>query len=66
MPKWDISGEYAAGVFTHDDELASSLISYGDRAFERCWRMPILPEHVEELKGLQSDMVTCGKGRSGG
>lgn len=38
----------------------------GTISYERCWRLPILPEHSAELKGSQSDSRSTGKGRYGG
>lgn len=59
-------GEHCAGVFSNSDELAGALQQSGTECHERCWRLPILPEHVAELKGTQSDSRSCGKGRYGG
>lgn len=59
-------GEYAAGVFSNNDALAMSLMESGQKTYERCWRLPILPEHTEELKGQYSDMRSTGKDRAGG
>ncbi|CAK4114020.1 unnamed protein product, partial [Aphanomyces euteiches] len=38
----------------------------GQTTHERCWRLPILPEHTAELKGYQSDSRSTGKTRYGG
>lgn len=59
-------GEHAAGLFSNDEALAASLLHSGDCTHERCWRMPILKEHREELKGTFSDSRSTGKGRYGG
>ncbi|TYZ58711.1 hypothetical protein PybrP1_004086 [[Pythium] brassicae (nom. inval.)] len=59
-------GEYCAGVFSNSDDLAGKLQESGTASYERCWRLPILPEHSEELKGYQSDSRSTGKGRYGG
>ena len=59
-------GEYTAGLFTNDDHLAKALADAGDGCFERCWRLPILPEHTEELKGGYADLRSIGAGREGG
>ena len=59
-------GEYAAGVFSNDDKLASGIEKAGQKTFERCWRLPVFSEHKEELKGAFSDSRSTGKGRSGG
>lgn len=63
-------GEYSAGLFTNSDALASGLQKAGDQVFERCWRMPILPEHTAEIEnkdnGTYSDLKSTGKSKSGG
>lgn len=59
-------GEHCAGVFSNNDSLAKNLVDSGDQAFEECWRMPILENHRKELKGDQSDILSCGKSRYGG
>ncbi|KAH9120127.1 hypothetical protein AeMF1_007548 [Aphanomyces euteiches] len=59
-------GEYCAGLFSNSDDLAASLQQSGQTTHERCWRLPILPEHTAELKGYQSDSRSTGKTRYGG
>lgn len=60
-------GEYTAGLFTNDDEMAQALKEAGDRVRERCWRMPIEEEHIMELKNsLHADLRSMGIGREGG
>ncbi|KAH9153197.1 hypothetical protein LEN26_003600 [Aphanomyces euteiches] len=59
-------GEYCAGLFSNSDDLAASLQQSGQTTHERCWRLPILPEHTAELKGYQSDSRSEGTGRYGG
>lgn len=59
-------GPYAAGLFANNDALAASLLAAGDRHFERTWRLPILPEHEEELKGKLADVSSTGESRYGG
>ena len=54
-------GEYTAGLFSNDDTLATDLQKTGTDCFERCWRLPILPEHTLELKGTFSDSRSTGK-----
>lgn len=59
-------GPYAAGVFTNSDKLATKIQDAGNERFERCWKLPILPEHSEELKGHLTDSRSTGLGREGG
>ena len=55
-------------MWSNDDGLAAELVAAGDRCFERCWRMPVLPEHSKEITeaGGFSDLRSIGKGRDGG
>jgi len=59
-------GEYAAGLFSNSNEFASTVAESGKRQNERFWRLPIFPEHIDEMKGDQSDWSSTGKGRYGG
>lgn len=59
-------GESSAGLFSNNDELAGELMRIGDSSWERCWRLPILPEHRDDLKGTYSDLRSTGKSKYGG
>ena len=59
-------GQTTAGLFSNDDVLAKCLKQSGDRTFEPVWRMPIMDEHRESMKGLQSDLNNKGKTPYGG
>uniref|UniRef100_M4C2H5 Cytosol aminopeptidase domain-containing protein n=1 Tax=Hyaloperonospora arabidopsidis (strain Emoy2) TaxID=559515 RepID=M4C2H5_HYAAE len=59
-------GEHCAGLFSNSDDLAMKLQQTGVECHERCWRLPILPEHTAALKGSQSDSRSTGRGRYGG
>jgi leucyl aminopeptidase len=59
-------GEYAAGLFTNDDAMAAQMKQAGESTSEVFWPLPILDEHAEELKGIDSDLKNIGKGRYGG
>lgn len=59
-------GEYAAGLFTNDDAFSAQLRAAGDASNEIAWPLPILDDHAEELKGIDSDLKNIGKGRYGG
>eukprot|EP00762_Andalucia_godoyi_P004593 ANDGO_05104.mRNA.1 putative cytosol aminopeptidase len=59
-------GEYCGGMFANDDATAAALSDIGVRVDERVWRMPILDEHVDEIKGKECDLHSMGKGRYGG
>ncbi|KAL4095258.1 hypothetical protein PRIC1_008635 [Phytophthora ramorum] len=59
-------GEHCAGLFSNSDDLAKKLQESGTECHERCWRLPILPEHTAALKGTQSDSRSTGRVRYGG
>jgi leucyl aminopeptidase len=49
-------GHHAAGLFTPDDALAAALLAAAEEAGERLWRLPLWPEHLEEMKGAHADL----------
>ncbi len=49
-------GSYCAGLFTKNDELASSLISAGENTGERLWRLPMWDEYADEMKSEIADI----------
>eukprot|EP00054_Salpingoeca_dolichothecata_P005692 m.35784 g.35784 ORF g.35784 m.35784 type:complete len:525 (-) comp15823_c0_seq1:39-1613(-) len=59
-------GEFAAGLFSNNEELTEDLVRAGGDSYERVWPMPILPEHEECLKATMADISSTGKDRYGG
>jgi leucyl aminopeptidase len=49
-------GHLAAGLFTPDDGLAAELTGAAADSGERLWRLPLLPEFLEEMKSLHADL----------
>lgn len=58
-------GEYTAGLFSNNDELAESLFTSGQNTFERVWRMPMWQEYDNLIKSDVADMKNLG-GKWGG
>ncbi len=58
-------GNYAAGLFTNDDELAEKLYEIGRKIGEKLWRMPLWKEYYEQLKSTFADTNNIG-GRPAG
>ncbi len=58
-------GDLAAAVFTHNDELASSLVASGELTRERLWRLPLWDEYNKLIKSDVADVKNTG-GRYGG
>jgi leucyl aminopeptidase len=49
-------GEKIAGLFTPDDELASTILQSSKHTGERIWRMPLPDDYKELLKSDTADM----------
>ena len=58
-------GQYHAGLFSNDDELAGQLTEAGLATAERLWRMPMGPDYDKLLESKNADMKNIG-GRYGG
>jgi len=58
-------GHPATGLFSPDDELADELLSCGEVARDRAWRMPIWNEYQKQLDSPFADMANIG-GRTAG
>ena len=59
-------GDQTAGLFSNNDALANSLIASSKKVSESLWRMPILEEHRESVKGEFADITNSPKSRYGG
>jgi leucyl aminopeptidase len=58
-------GHLAAGLFSQDDGLAAELAVAAAASGERLWRLPMLPEFLDEMKTLHADLRNSA-GRWGG
>ncbi len=58
-------GNYAAGLFTFNDEKAEKLYRLGLEVGERVWRLPLWKEYYEQLKSDVADTSNIG-GRPAG
>jgi len=59
-------GEYRAGMYATDDELANGLLASGDKVGEQVWRMPLGDDYDKLLKSPAADMKNISGGRSAG
>jgi leucyl aminopeptidase len=57
-------GHIRAGMMANDDRLAGQLLSAGEAAYERLWRLPLDEEYFELIKGDEADIKNSG-GREG-
>lgn len=59
-------GNWRAGLFVNDDDLAEKLLNSSEKSGEPYWRMPLEDEHISEsLKSPFADLVNAGN-RYGG
>jgi len=52
-------------LFSNDDDLAARLLEAADRTGERTWRMPLVADYKDRLKGEIADLKNTG-GRPAG
>jgi leucyl aminopeptidase len=50
-------GRTIAGFMCNSNELAAELTAAGDKAGEKIWRLPLFPEHREQIKSDLADIV---------
>ena len=53
-------GKYACGVMTKHDDLADELLSAGEHAFDRGWRLPLWDEYQTQLESTFADVYNIG------
>ncbi|NLT50729.1 MAG: leucyl aminopeptidase [Ignavibacteria bacterium] len=53
-------GEYAAGIFTQNDQISGGLIKAGNETFERVWSFPMWDEYAELIKSDVADISNLG------
>ncbi len=49
-------GKRASGLFATDENLANSLVTHGEEAGNRVWRMPLWKEYAADLKSGRADL----------
>lgn len=58
-------GAHATGLMGNDDALASDLLTAGEYAFDRAWRLPLWDPYQKQLDSNFADMANIG-GRQAG
>ena len=53
-------GHHASGVMTQNDELAAEILSAGDAAADRAWRLPLWDDYQEQIETPFADMKNLG------
>jgi len=59
-------GEKIAGVFSNDQQLATTLVASGEATHERCWPLPLPEDYRELLKNDFADLNNMSSSRYGG
>jgi leucyl aminopeptidase len=59
-------GNYTAGLFSNDDDLAGLIADAGKSVDESFWRLPIFDEHREAMKSSFADLNNKGNTPYGG
>lgn len=58
-------GKHATGLYANKDALAEKLLSAGEQASDKAWRMPLWDEYQSQLDSNFADMANIG-GMPGG
>ena len=58
-------GDWAAGLWSTDDELRTRLMAASERSGDRLWPMPLYPEYSEQIKS-DIALIKNSSGRPGG
>ena len=59
-------GEEYAGLFSNNDELATSLNEAGLKVGEKLWRLPLAKAYDKQIDSVIADVKNIGNGRSAG
>lgn len=59
-------GLHRAGVFSPDDELATTIVQAGEETGDRAWRLPLGADYAGQLKSRIADIVNLPGSRWGG
>ena len=58
-------GEFVAGIFTKNDQLADELYKVGLKTYDRVWRLPIWDDYFSQIKSKIADVKNIGITRWG-
>ncbi|OGY85128.1 MAG: hypothetical protein A3F54_04345 [Candidatus Kerfeldbacteria bacterium RIFCSPHIGHO2_12_FULL_48_17] len=53
-------GKRMSSLHSQDDALAEKLLDLGQRTGDYLWRMPLLPEHLEDMRDRDADLDNLG------
>lgn len=58
-------GSLFTGFFTKDKKLKERIIAAGEKSGERLWPLPLVKEHLEDMKSEIADIANISTGRGG-
>jgi leucyl aminopeptidase len=59
-------GNTHTGYFTRNDALSKKVDAAAENAGERVWRMPLVDDHVKDMKGTYADLTNLAPSRNAG
>ena len=59
-------GNSHTGFFTKDDSLAKVIEKSGQESEENLWRMPLISDHSDDIKGTFADLANIGSTKGAG
>ena len=59
-------GNNASGLFANNKQLAEKVITAGEESGDRCWELPLWPEHDEKVKSDIADVKNLGSPEGSG
>lgn len=59
-------GNSHTGFFTKDDSLAKKIEQSGHDSEENLWRMPLISDHTDDIKGTFADLANIGSTKGAG
>ncbi len=59
-------GNSHTGFYTKDDQLAETINNAGDQSEELLWRMPLISEHSDDVKGTFADLANISSTKGAG
>lgn len=59
-------GNVFAGFFCKEPKLHKKILAAAESSGERIWRLPLVDEYVDDMKGTYGDLTNVGNAKGGG
>lgn len=59
-------GNIHTGYYTKDKKLSEQIKKAGEQSGEELWRMPLVDQHAEDMKGTYADLTNLAPSRNAG